>query len=553
MFVPSFFEVSGNLSLAFRTILFIFFMGARFAITYFKPSLLEVFDESTILYLPKVLNILSSLSVASIFKKLWSVFISPRSQEGRKKIFIFLLNLFVELSIILFLIITLLSNLGFGFTSLANDLEAIIITSTLVCFLWYFTANNYFKTLKEWLNSTIDDRKESAHTINSFSFDLQLFLFFIFLKFTLRMLNRVSLLDIFTEILSENHKVLRIVDSLTLLFGFMFMKRLLDVIVIFMKKAMNDSENFSSSGYLFVIPILSNLGTIALLIFFIIYLFKMNGYKLFDFAASLPDIIKSLGILGIGLSFMAKDTVENLISGLFILTDSPFAIGDRINVNGIEGDVHDIGIRTTKLRTIYNTIITLPNSYITKNAVTSYRKFSNKIRIIYEIGVRYGTDPDKVKGAIESVVENCNEVLKVPIPATYFASYESFFLKFKIVFWVRDVSKRLEAFDSINKGIAIKFKELDIGIPYPIYDVNMKIDSGKEHLLKESEIPFHTSPVEEIAIKPTQKRGSKSSINKIEVKEKVGVEENQDSIEKKITKIPKESKVSKLKEKVTKK
>ena len=465
--------------LIYRTLLLIAFFLARLSLLYFKTLAVEWMGDYYVL-LMKLIKVLSSLGLVLVFKKIWESFMEPRLKEGKKKILILLLNLFVELFLLFFILVTLLNNLVLGFESMSYDLEAIMITSTLVCFLWYFTANNYSRALKEWLANVIDDRKEVVHTINSFSLDLQLFSFFLLVKILLSLLTRISLLDIFTELLSENRTILKILDSLTLLFGFMFAKRLLDVVVIFLKKHMGDSEDFSSSNYLFIIPILSNLGTISLLVSFIFIIFSINGYKIFDLTSSLPKIIQSLGILGIGLSFMAKDTVENLISGLFILTDAPFAIGDRISVNGVEGDVHDIGIRTTKLRTIYNTIITIPNSYITRNAVTSYRKFSNKIKIIYEMGVKYGTDPEKVKEAVGDVMMECSEVLKVPNPKAYFASYENYYLKFKIVFWIRDVSKRLEAFDMVNRGIAIKFKEIGIEIPFPVYEINMN-DSRKSN------------------------------------------------------------------------
>jgi MscS family membrane protein len=80
-------------------------------------------------------------------------------------------------------------------------------------------------------------------------------------------------------------------------------------------------------------------------------------------------LIAGLGIGGLALAMAARDTVSNVFGGFTIFTDRPFTLNDRIKVSGFDGTVDEIGIRSTRLRTLAGTLVTIPNSTFSESAV----------------------------------------------------------------------------------------------------------------------------------------------------------------------------------------
>ncbi len=130
------------------------------------------------------------------------------------------------------------------------------------------------------------------------------------------------------------------------------------------------------------------------------------GVVSFAEAFNLPiaGLISGLGIGGVALAFAAKDTVANLFGSLTVLVDRPFEIGDWIVTDGAEGSVETVGMRSTRVRTFYNSLITIPNSNLTTAVVDNMgrRRFR---RIKTMLGLEYGTPPAKIEAFCEGVRE----------------------------------------------------------------------------------------------------------------------------------------------------
>ncbi len=118
----------------------------------------------------------------------------------------------------------------------------------------------------------------------------------------------------------------------------------------------------------------------------------------------IEPILGSLAIGGVGFAFAAKDTLENFFGSATVLIDQPFAVGDWIVVGDVEGTVERIGFRSTRVRTFYNSLITVPNANLVRATVDNYghRKYR---RYRTYLGVEYGTPPDKILAFTEGIRE----------------------------------------------------------------------------------------------------------------------------------------------------
>ncbi|NOZ85507.1 MAG: mechanosensitive ion channel family protein [Deltaproteobacteria bacterium] len=118
----------------------------------------------------------------------------------------------------------------------------------------------------------------------------------------------------------------------------------------------------------------------------------------------MASLLAGMGLGGLAFALAAKDMVSNLFGSITVLADRPFQIGDWINVNGIDGTVEDIGLRTTRLRTFYHSVVTVPNAQLTSSMVDNYgvRKYR---RVKTMISVTYDTPPELIEAFCEGIRE----------------------------------------------------------------------------------------------------------------------------------------------------
>lgn len=177
----------------------------------------------------------------------------------------------------------------------------------------------------------------------------------------------------------------------------------------------------------------------------------------------------SAGILGIAVGFAAKDTLANLFSGVFILVDAPYRIGDMIVLDsGERGMVTEVGIRSTRIVTRDDVEITIPNSQIGAAKVTNESGGPHrKRRVDVRVGVSYASDPDAVRAALMAVAEEVDEVCRTPEARVRFREMADSALVFSLLFWIDDPEQRGAAVDAVNTRILKRFRAEGIEIPFP--------------------------------------------------------------------------------------
>ncbi len=186
--------------------------------------------------------------------------------------------------------------------------------------------------------------------------------------------------------------------------------------------------------------------------------------------------IASAGILGLAISFAAKDTLANLFSGVFILADAPYKLGDFIVLNsGERGAVTNIGIRSTRILTRDDVEITVPNSIMGNTKIINEAGGRHeKYRIRVKVGVAYGSDIDKVHQILLDIAQLQPMVCRVPEPRVRFRKFGDSSIDHELLCWVEKPVLRGRVLHLLNTAVYKKFLQEGIEIPFPQRDIHLK-------------------------------------------------------------------------------
>ena len=188
------------------------------------------------------------------------------------------------------------------------------------------------------------------------------------------------------------------------------------------------------------------------------------------------------GAVGIGLGFGLQNIVNNFISGLIILFERPIKVGDRIVVGDVEGDVMQIGGRSTTVVTNDNISIIVPNSkFITENVI-NWSHNDRKVRFKVPVTVAYGSDNDLVERLLLEVADNTPDVLREPPPGTRLMAFGDSGLEYELRAWSTTLIHRKGLLISkLNTAIYKSFSQHGIEIPYPRYDLTIRRSTEERH------------------------------------------------------------------------
>jgi small-conductance mechanosensitive channel len=186
--------------------------------------------------------------------------------------------------------------------------------------------------------------------------------------------------------------------------------------------------------------------------------------------------LASAGIVGIAVGFAAKDTLANLFSGVFILADMPYKIGDYVVLDSKErGEITRIGIRSTRMLTRDDVELTIPNSIMGNSKIVNESGGPHqKYRIRIPVGVAYGSDVDQVRELLMNVAENNEMACKAPEPRVRFRAFGNSSLDFELLCWIEEPSLRGRAIDILLTDVYKQFTSSNIEIPFSKQDLYIK-------------------------------------------------------------------------------
>ena len=180
------------------------------------------------------------------------------------------------------------------------------------------------------------------------------------------------------------------------------------------------------------------------------------------------------GALAIGLGFGMQTILKNFVSGLIILFERPFRVGDVLDVGGQQGTMTSIGLRASILQLWDGTETLIPNSALLENKLTNWTYTDRRVRFTIKVGVAYGSDPRRVMQLMVEAAERHGLVEKEPKPLVFFTEFADSTLNFELRFWV-DVNKANSAqlSSDLRLMIAGSFAENGIVIDYPQRDIHL--------------------------------------------------------------------------------
>jgi len=180
------------------------------------------------------------------------------------------------------------------------------------------------------------------------------------------------------------------------------------------------------------------------------------------------------GLLSVGVGFGLQNVVSNFVAGLILLFERPISVGDRITVGETEGDVLDINMRSTTIRSVDNIAIIVPNSEFIANQVTNWSYGDKKVRLSVEVGVSYSSDLDTVLRSIREVADENDSVLAEPEPQVHFMSFGDSSWNLVLRCWISDPKAHRKIRSEINCALVRNFRKNGIEIPFPQRDLHLR-------------------------------------------------------------------------------
>lgn len=186
----------------------------------------------------------------------------------------------------------------------------------------------------------------------------------------------------------------------------------------------------------------------------------------------LLGLLASLAVFSLIIGLAMQQTLGNIVNSFMLALDQPFEVGDRIEVDGHLGSVVSVGILSTKILTIGENLVVIPNNNLVNSTVINHARGGGggkgrRISLVLDVGVEYDEDIAHVKYTVLQLMRECPYVLNDPEPRVLLNELGDFAKIFRMYGWVEDYADEFVAKDWLFKFIDERFKKEGIGIPFP--------------------------------------------------------------------------------------
>src|SRR5256886_258915 len=213
----------------------------------------------------------------------------------------------------------------------------------------------------------------------------------------------------------------------------------------------------------------------SLKVFIVVVVVLVTSQNLgFDITAA----IAGLSVGGLALGLAAQDTVANLFGAVAIFMDKPFRVGDRIQLDSVDGTVETIGLRSTRVRNLDGHLITIPNKTVGNATITNITRRPN-IKTTMNIGITYDTPTEKVKRALQILEEIYKNHAKTFDCLISFNKFADSALNIQVVHWWNstDYKEYLAGLQEMNLALKEGFDKAGISFAFPTQTLYVKQDS----------------------------------------------------------------------------
>lgn len=225
-----------------------------------------------------------------------------------------------------------------------------------------------------------------------------------------------------------------------------------------------------------LVPLVHKAGKVFLYVVGIVLFLQNLGY-------SVASLIAGLGLGGAAIALASKDTLANFFGSVVVFVDRPFHVGDWIEMDGIEGTVEEVGLRTTRIRTFANSLITMPNSMLTTTAIENWSRMKKR-RIKMNVGVTYSTSPEKMEQLVEGIraIIAADEAMDHEYYLVYFNAFGPSSLDVFIYCFTRSTvwAEYLAARQNFMLKIMRLVDELDLEFAFPTQTLHVESMPGAD-------------------------------------------------------------------------
>lgn len=188
-------------------------------------------------------------------------------------------------------------------------------------------------------------------------------------------------------------------------------------------------------------------------------------------------VLAGLGIGGLALAMAAKDTVSNFFGGVTIFVDQPFKLNDRVRVSGFDGTIEEIGIRSTRMRTLAGTLVTIPNSVFSESSVENISEEPTR-KVSLNLGLTYDTTPESMQQAMSILREIASDSdhLEEKIVVS-FNAFGDFAMNILFIYYIKKDADIMETQTEINMEVLGRFNAAGLEFAFPtqtLYTINQK-------------------------------------------------------------------------------
>ncbi len=185
-------------------------------------------------------------------------------------------------------------------------------------------------------------------------------------------------------------------------------------------------------------------------------------------------ILASLGIGGLAFALAAKDTVSNLFGSLTIFLDKPFEVGDRVIVQGYDGYIEEVGLRSTRIRTLHGRMVTLANSEVANSSIENVTSEPNR-KITVDLGLTYDTTPEQIERAMQILQEiaRTNDELEENA-VTAFTAFNDSALNIRFIYYIKKGKSVFGNQTKVNLEILRRFNEEKLEFAFPTQTIQLQ-------------------------------------------------------------------------------
>ena len=183
--------------------------------------------------------------------------------------------------------------------------------------------------------------------------------------------------------------------------------------------------------------------------------------------ADLTNLAVIAGALSVGIGFGLQNVINNFVSGIIILFERPFKVGDWVILDNQEGTIKQINIRSTELETFNKTSVIIPNATLLSSSIINMTHDNNWTRKAVTVSVAYGTDVNKVTDILLECAKNNKKILKTPAPYVLFQDFGANSLEFELRCYSKNIWEGWSIPSELRYEINKRFIEEKIEIPFP--------------------------------------------------------------------------------------